>query len=210
MKKLTLILGLILLAGCNPKKSSVKSATTTNADVTSLTSCTTASSNMVGSIYDTSNTAFSFNDRVRALLSATMSPTDVGFISYNISDPTGVRFSGKIKLDSSGNVVQAQSQLAITVYDSKWLNEGAQEIKIEFNPNNQGTVISGQVSSSGGANSFISFKDSYGEIRFENVIANADNLSGTVRFQNSANFSGGQPAGGTLGQLFIQRCAFLQ
>jgi hypothetical protein len=215
MKKLTLILGLIILAGCNPKKSSVKSATATTADVTSLTSCSGMTATGPGVIYDSSSTAYNFNNQVKALLSVTIDPNNVGFISYGANDPTGIRFTGRIKLDPSGNVVQAQSQVLISIYDSIWLNEkamnpSAEEIKIQFSPSTTGTTITGQISSAGGTNSFISFKDGYGEIRFENIVSNANNLSGTVRFQNSTNVTGGQPASGTLGQFFIQRCAFLQ
>ena len=221
MKKLTLLLGLIILAGCNPKKSSVKSATTATAEITSLTSCAGQSQSGVGVIYDNSQTSMNFNNMVKALLTVNINPNNVGTVSFGPNDSTGVRFTGKIKLDGAGNVVQAQSKISISIYDSIWLNERytnpqAEEIKIEFDPSrNNGAVITGQISTSGGANSFISFKDSYGEIRFENVQANvsgstASNLSGTVRFQNSTNVLGGTPYSGTLGQFFIQRCAFLE
>ncbi|MCC2679313.1 MAG: hypothetical protein K0R29_1889 [Pseudobdellovibrio sp.] len=216
MKKLTLVLGLIILAGCNPKKSSVKSATTTISaeQVATLTNCQGQATTGTGVIYDTSSGAMNFNNQIKALLSVNINPNNVGTVSYNPNDSTGVRFTGKIKLDGSGNVVQAQSSVMISIYDSIWLNEkytnpNAEEIKIEFSPS-RGATITGQINPSGGTNSFISFKDNYGEIRFENIVISANNLSGTVRFQNSTNVMGGTPASGTLGQLFIQRCAFLQ
>lgn len=216
MKKLTLVLGLIILAGCNPKKSSVKSATTTISaeQVASLTNCAGQANTGTGVIYDTSSTSMNFNNQIKALLSVNINPNNVGTVSASPSDTTGVRFSGKIKLDSSGNVVQEQSNVLISIYDSIWLNErytnpSAEEIKIEFSPARSAT-ITGQVNPADAANSFISFRDSYGEIRFENIQVSANNLSGTVRFQNSTNVMGGAPASGTLGQLFIQRCAFLQ
>lgn len=211
MKKLTLLLGLIILAGCNPKKSSVKSSTTaiSAAEVASLTNCNGQSTTGTGVIYDTSGTSMNFNNQVKALLSVNINPNDVGLVSNNPSDQTGVRFTGKIKLDSSGNVVQAQSSVLISVYDSNTVNYGAEVIKVEFVPS-RGATITGQINPAGGANSFISLKDNYGEIRFENIQVSANNLSGTVRFQNNTNVTGGSPASGSLGQLFIQRCAFLQ
>ena len=220
MKKLTLLLILTLLSACNPKKNSVNSSVATisgvevGAQCNSTTSMTSLTSNIYGTIYDSTNSSYDFENRVKALLSVNLSPSEVGTISPGQADQTGVRFSGIIKLDSSGNVVGAQSKVLISIYDSIYLmnrytNPNEQEIRIEFDPTlGKGAVLSGQFDTGSGVG-YISMKDSYGEVRFNGTI-DAQKLSGTVSFQNTTNVAGGAPASGVLGQFYIQRCAFLQ
>lgn len=210
MKKLTLLIVLALMAGCNPKKSSVKATTATISGVEVGTQCLGATSSQIGTIYDSSNMSYDYNNRVKALLSATVRPEEVGYISNGQADPTGVRFSGAVKLDANGNVISNQSRVTISVYDSIWLaNQSAGEIKLEFDPNaGRGATITGQFDTSSGAGTLI-LHDNYGEIRFNGQI-DAQRMSGTVTFQNSSNVSGGAALSGTLGQFYIQRCGFLQ
>lgn len=211
MKKLTLLtLALFVMAGCNPKKNAVKANVATISGVTVGTQCTTTTQNSnVGTIYGSN--AFSFEAQVKALLSATTNPAEVGNISAGQADSTGVRFSGNVKLDANGNVVGAQSKVRITVYDSVLLYDNtAQPIVLDLDPNAAGKniQISGQFSTSTG-DGYISIRDQYGEIRFQGII-DAQRFSGTVTFANTQNVTGGQPASGTLGQFWIQRCSFLQ
>ena len=214
MKKLTLILILSLLAACNPKKNSVR-ANTTSATISGVTlgQCAGVNSSQVGTIYDSSFTG-QFENQVKALLSTNVYPSNVGSISSAEADKTGVRFSGKVKLDTNGNVVGAQSNVMISVYDSIWQNAkisnpNEEEIRLNFNPSsNDKSVISGQFNISTG-DGFLNLKDQYGEIRFTGRI-DAQRLSGTVSFQNTTNVSGGAGLSGSLGQFYIQRCAFLQ
>lgn len=214
MKKLTVIIALTLLAACSPKKSGVKAnvgATTaaTIGGVATGTQCVnTNSSTSTGYIYDNTTNSFDFENRVKALLSATVNPAEVGSVSA-MANGTGVGFTGLIKLDSSGNIVGAQSKLTITVHDSIWyMNQiDANKIKLNFDPAT-GSTISGQFNVQTG-DGFLSLKDQYGEVRFEGKI-DAQNFSGTVKFQNATTVIGGSPASGTLGQFQIQRCAIFQ
>lgn len=214
MKKLTLLIVLALMAGCNPKKNSVKATTATISGVTVGTQCSGTSSNQPGTIFDSSNTSYDFNNRVKALLSVNIQPNDVGFVSSGQADATGVRFTGTVKIDANGNVVSAQSKVNISVYDSIWMNArysnpNEQEIRLEFDPNaGRGATITGQFNTSTGAGTLI-LHDNYGEIRFNGQI-DAQRMSGTVTFQNSTNVAGGAALSGTLGQFYIERCAFLQ
>lgn len=214
MKKLTIIIALTLLAACSPKKSGVKAnvgATTaaTIAGVTTGTQCVgTNSSVNTGYIYDSTSNSYDFENRVKALLSATVNPAEVGTISAQ-ANGTGVGFTGLVKLDSNGNVIGAQSKLTITVYDSIWyMNQTeANLINLRFDPST-GSALSGQFNIQTG-DGFLSLKDQFGEVRFEGKI-DAQNFSGTIKFQNSATVIGGSPASGTLGQFQIQRCAIFQ
>lgn len=212
MKKLTLLtLALFVMAGCNPKKNAVKANVATISGVTVGTQCATTTQNSnVGTIYGQAG-SFNFEQQVKALLSATTDPSNVGSISPNQSDSTGVRFSGRVKLDAAGNVVGAQSKVTITIYDSYILMDNTiQPIILDLDPNVAGKniQISGQFNTSSG-DGYISIRDQYGEIRFQGLI-DAERFSGTVTFANTQNITGGQPASGTLGQFWIQRCSFLQ
>ena len=212
MKKLTLLLITLFVAvGCTPKKSSVKANVATISGVTVGTQCTNFNSNSnIGTIYDQAG-SFDFENRVKGLLSATTNPAEIGNISPNQADTsTGVRFTGRVKLDANGNVVGAQSKITITVYDSVLLYDPtAKPIVIDLDPAaGKGVQITGQFETSSG-NGFISIRDNFGEIRFQGMI-DAQRFSGTVSFANSVNVMGGQPASGNLGQFYIQRCSFFQ
>lgn len=212
MKKLLVLLSLTLLAACSPKKSSVKAnvgvpAAITIAGVTTGTQCASTAAN-TGIIIDNTGTSYNFENQVKALLSATTNPSEVGTISAQAGG-TGVGFVGLIKLDTNGNVVGAQSNVTITVYDSIWyMNQTAANlIELKFIPSN-GSTLSGQFNVTSG-DGFLSLTDKYGEVRFEGKI-DAQNFSGTVRFQNTASVIGGTPASGVLGQFQIQRCAIFK
>lgn len=218
MKKLTVILALTILAACSPKKSSVKSNTGSSATIAGVTlgqcdGSTGTVNSTQGGIFDTSATSYNFENQVKALLSATMSPYDVGSVSAYPNAQTGVRFKGVVKLDANGAVVGAQSKILISVYDSiyvnnKYTNPNEVEIQIEFDPAKLAT-ITGQFDTQTGTG-YLSLKDKYGEVRFDGTV-NAQNFSGTVRFQNSVTvLSGSSPASGSLGQFQIQRCGLLQ
>ena len=212
MKKLTLLtLSLFVMAGCNPKKNAVKANVATISGVQVGAQCTTTTQNSnIGTIYGQAM-SYNFEQQVKALLSATTNPNDIGSISPNPSDQTGVRFSGRVKLDASGNVVGSQSKITISVYDSFILMDNTlQPIVLDLDPNaaEKNVQISGQFNTSTG-DGYISIRDQFGEIRFQGVIG-AQNFSGTVTFANTTNVMGGQPASGTLGQFSIQRCSFLQ
>lgn len=211
MKKLTILIALSLLAACSPKKSSVKANATSTARIGGVTTgqCATGTSTAnVGTIYDATN-PYNFENQVKGLLSATTSPYEIGTISGQGNAATGVRFNGVLKLDAAGNVIGAQTQIKITVYDSIWQANQTQAnlIEIVFNTT-KGSTIAGQFNTASG-DGYLSLKDAYGEIRFTGKI-DAQNFSGTVAYQNTTSVLGGTPASGTLGQFFIQRCAILQ
>lgn len=212
MKKILILIPILFLVACNPKKDTPASVIRTNTGTTvgglnTGLSCANGISN-VGSIYDSSgaSSAGNFEGRVKALLSATINPSEVGSISAAATDPTGLRFAGVIKLDSSGAVVPAQSNILIKVYDSYTLS-GSEPIPLEFTPANK-AQITGQFNVSTGEG-FVSFGDQFGVVRFEGRI-DAKSFSGVVKFQNSSNITGGSAASGTLGQFYVARCGIIQ
>lgn len=215
MKKLTLLLGLIILASCTPKKNSVRSTVATaNGVELNSSQCASNTQNGVGTIYDSTYTSWDFNSRVKAFLSADINPNEVGYISSSPTDAsTGVRFSGKLKVDGSGNIVSAQSSFQIKVYDSNVSQaNGIPEITLTFDPSTssgaqRGVSISGQFDSAGSGTVLV--RDNLGEVKLQGTVT-AQNFSGTVTFVNSQNISGGAGLSGTLGQFFIERCSILK
>ncbi len=202
MKKLTVLISLILLAACSPKKSSVRSSANNSA--------TTIAGTSTGLCASTANNAgtiaggFDFDLNVKGLLSANLSSFEVGFVN-------AVKFTGLIKLDGSGNVVQDQSRLLISIYDSYYNQAQDNAIKLNFDPSKDTTKqssITGQINLQSGDGTII-LKDQFGEIRFQGRV-DAQNFSGTVAYQNTVSVNGMNPSAGQLGQFQIQRCAILQ
>lgn len=206
----------MLLVGCNPKKNTVRSAvaTTSNGVTLSASACASDTQTGIGSIYDTSYNSWDFNNRVKALLSADINPNEIGYISSSPTDAsTGVRFTGKLKVDGSGNIVSAQSNFQIKVYDSNVNpSTGVLPITLTFDPSTasgqqRGVSLSGNFDSSGMGSVVV--RDNLGEMKLQGVM-DAQNFSGTVTFANSQNISGGAGLSGSLGQFFIQRCSILK
>ncbi|MBC7466694.1 MAG: hypothetical protein H7256_11945 [Bdellovibrio sp.] len=209
MNKLLILIPILFLVACNPaadkSASVVRSNTTSVGGLNTAVTCANGTS-AVGQIYDTTATAASFEARVKALLSATISSSEVGTISATASNNTGVIFNGAIKLDASGNIVAASSSMSIKVYDSYTLS-GSDPIALEF-ASSKSSQISGQFSTSTGVG-YVSFSDNYGIVRFDGTL-NAQTFSGVVRFQNTANVDGGAAQSGTLGQFTVARCGIIQ
>jgi len=206
MKKLLLLIPFLVLAACNPGQKSTSATRSYVGAYNGLNTglaCANGSSN-VGQIYDSGQGNFEAN--VKALLSATTATSDIGSISSVPNATTGVRFSGIIKLDTSGNVVAASSNLSMKIYDSLTLT-GSDPIGIDF-AISKGSQISGQFNMQTGQGQ-VTFSDNYGIIRFQGTIS-AQTFSGVVQFQNSTNVNGGSAASGTLGQFTVARCGIIQ
>lgn len=213
------ILVMAVLAGCKNNSNSprgVVSRNTGNGVVSPVfgagVACANGQSN-IGTIYDQSGGfglgTTSFQDRVKALLSASVNPAEIGTISSGPTDTTGVRFQGVIKVDSAGQVTLASTRMKILVYDSYVLEsqystngQKYEPIPIEFT-----SAVEGRFDSTGSG--FVLFRDQYGEIRFEGRF-DAQYFSGTVSFRNTQAVGGGTAAQGTLGQFYVARCGIIQ
>lgn len=218
MKKV-ILLSVIALAfvGCSPKKESKRTAgqRVTNISGTLGSGAFTQTScgqnlTSIGTIYDQGSfQGGSFESRVKALLSATIDPSEVGQISSSANDSTGVRFQGQIKLDSNGNVDLSQTKILIKVYDSYVLQSAMdgsnqyQPIPIEF-----ASAAEGQFNMQTGSG-YVVFRDQYGDIRFDANLS-GDYLSGQVSFVNHTNITGGSAASGVLGQFYVARCGIIK
>lgn len=210
-----------VLAGCKNNSSTPRgvSARNTQSGVVSPVFgtgvvCANGQSN-IGTIFDQSGgfgglgTA-SFEERVKALLSASVNPTEIGTISAGATDSTGVRFQGVIKLDAAGQVNLAQTKMKILVYDSYVLQsqystngQKYEPIPIEFT-----SAVEGRFDVNSGSG-YVLFRDEYGEVRFEGRF-DAQYFSGNVSFKNTQSVLGGTAAQGTLGQFYVARCGIIQ
>lgn len=212
-----ILFGFMILAfitGCN-KNNNDRGVNTRLNQVNTLNTgltCVNGNSN-IGTIYDQNGgfslTAGSFEDRVKALLSATINPSEVGTISAGPSDSTGVRFTGTIKVETNGQVTLSATKIKILVYDSYVLNsqfasdgKKFEPIPIEFT-----SAAEGRFDSTGSG--FVLFRDSYGEIRLDGQYDN-QYFKGTVSFRNTQSVLGGTAAQGTLGQFYVARCGIIQ
>jgi hypothetical protein len=220
MKKLILMaLVSVLMVSCSPKKETAR-ATNTIENTRSASGVVSTGSGVVantctqsqfpiGTIYDTGTQQISlynsgsYEDRVKAFLSATVNPQEVGQISGAQWDPTGVRFQGTIKLDQNGSVQLAQSKMIIKVYDSLVQSSGVEAIPVSIEVASEGRF---DLQTGTG---YVVFKDSYGEIRLDGRF-DAQNFSGTVSYKNYVSFNNSTPAQGQLGQFLIARCAIIQ
>lgn len=214
MKKVLLFSIISFLAACAQNPNQARNTYVRTAGnvvgLGNIGSCSTSSAQAnVGQVYDQTANAYGFEDRVKAFLSATVDPTEVGTISSYPGDTTGVRFSGAIKLDSSGNVVVAQTNITISVYDSLVVQsqqDGSNQygpIQIGF-----GQAASGNFNLQTGTG-YVMFQDSYGSVRLDGTIS-ASTFSGTVSFANTTSVTGSTGASGQIGQFSIARCAIVQ
>jgi len=219
LKQLSLLVLLVAaFSACQPKKDTVRAQTNPLYNpingVTGLGNIGVAcalgqTQSTMGAITDSMQPG-TFSDRVKALLTATMYPQDVGTVGSSLGETTGVRFTGTVYLDANGNVNASSSNVKITVYDSIWYNDyltNPSTDGIPLNPS-QGATLSGQFNVTSGQG-YLLMKDSYGEIRFDGTIT-SQTFSGNVTFRNYANVTGQAAASGSLGQFTISSCGIIR
>lgn len=215
-----LVLLVAAFSACQPKKDTVRGQTNplynpingvTGLGNIGVACAQSQTQSTMGAITDSMQPG-TFSDRVKALLTATMYPQDVGTVGSSLGETTGVRFTGTVYLDANGNVNASSSNVKITVYDSIWYtdyltNPSTDGIPLDFNPS-QGATLSGQFNVTSGQG-YLLMKDSYGEIRFDGTIT-SQTFSGNVTFRNSANVTGQAAASGSLGQFTISSCGIIR
>lgn len=209
-------LGLLVIVGCKPPaKSGARSFTTTQRqDVVNGDSgnssvfqdqCASGQSAM-GTIFD-ANSSYSptFEQNIKSFLSATTLPQNVGTISSSPNDPTtGVRFQAVIKLDQSGRVVLESSKISIKIYDSFVASQNLDPISVTINKASEG-----QFNTQTGMGA-VTFKDSYGEIRFDGQVLNGF-FKGSVTYTNNATVvENASASSGQMGQFAIATCGAIQ
>jgi hypothetical protein len=207
-----IILASLTMTACGQKDdSAVRTAgRTTGAGVTQnnvLLNSTCANPSMNwGKIFDPVASS-QFESQVKGFVSATLDPQNLGSISGNINDKTGIDFAGTFKFDAQGQLVPGSSSVVIKIFDSfvgqVYEGKTIEPYIIEFASATEGRLDRNTRQMS------IKFKDNYGEIVFTGQY-NASTVEGTVQFVNTTAVAGLQPARGTLGSFRAYTCALIK
>jgi len=211
-KLLVLLLALVCLSACSQQNFATQSGRSTanaivnNTNTMSGTTCSTA----IGRVYDSSSVSSSqtFEQRVKALLSASANPTSFGTIDGSqTATQTCVMMEGRLNYDSSGNVNASLSTLKLTIYDSYVGQKDTSGNTITPSVITFSSASSGQVDVNG--KSFtLKFSDSYGEIDLTGNFAQTT-TTGTMSFQNTTSFDQSASSSGVLGAFSIGTSAFV-
>ncbi|MBS1970290.1 MAG: hypothetical protein JSU04_08275 [Bdellovibrionales bacterium] len=163
-----------------------------------------------GRIYDGGGTSsYTFEQRVKGLLSSSIDPSYFGTISGSSSSTsTGVSMEGHIAFDSSGNLNISQTNLKLTVTDSYVGQTDSTGAVVQAYPINFSSASSGTVNLSAKTFSVV-FKDNYGEITVTGSFSSSM-ATGTVSYANyQTAVAGNYPSSGTLGSFQISTCSFV-
>jgi hypothetical protein len=143
-----------------------------------------------------------YTNIVKAFLSPTISPTEVG----DVDPSTGVRFGGRVMMNGTNGAIDPNSQVQFEVIDHLVLtnanNQLYQPIPVTF----KGGVTANSMAYKGQAN--ITFEDEFGSVNIQGTFQyKGGNFTGTVYFTNaSANHNGIKS--GKLGTFSIPTCTF--
>ncbi len=158
-----------------------------------------------------------FTQAVRALVSSTLPPDQLGFVSGQANQDTGIVFAGFIELEggplsqASGQqraVVTGQSNLKISIWDSfagqTYQDERGQT---QYIPEYAIGFSSAQSGSVSGRNARITFADQYGSITLVGQFDGDDLCQsvfwGDLEFHNSTHVEGLSPFRGVVGDFYI-------
>ncbi|MFN7824572.1 MAG: hypothetical protein ACK5P6_04340 [Pseudobdellovibrionaceae bacterium] len=160
-----------------------------------------------GAVATSDQYASTFQEAVKALVSATVNPDEVG----QVSNRNGVILYGDIQIDGAGNVTN-QSKMMLEIRDSYVGQTGSDGKVIEAiriamalstSPNQRSYVRNGQAE--------LFFADQYGWIRLKGTYDGSWFQGSEVEFQNSTIYQGGSaPRGGFLGGFYVQTCGFFR
>lgn len=165
-------------------------------------SCNTSTA---GKIFDP-YAASTFEQQVKSFVSATLDPQNLGSISGNIYDKTGIDLFATFRFDSTGNIVADSSNVTIKIFDSyaKQVYNGQviEPYVVQFNAASEGMIDRNTRQFQ------VKFRDGYGEIIFQGSYDNSI-AQGTVYYQNYTAVSGYSPASGTLGSFRLYSCSLI-
>lgn len=155
-----------------------------------------------------------FEEAVRYLVSASIDPKELGSVSGQSGQNTGVRFWGVVETESSftqGPSRQAirlnTAELRITIWDSfAGQTDSAGNVIPEYPIHFHGAA-EGYVD---GTRAVLTFSDSLGKIILDGTISK-DYFQGAIRFDNVQYWDGRTPgAEGTIGSFKVPTCGFFK
>ncbi len=159
-----------------------------------------------------------FDEAVKGLVSATLDPNELGFVSGEANQGTGIVFKGKIELQggplsasAAGQraVLPQSSHMHISIWDSfagqTYQDERGQTQYVPEYPINFSSAQSGWVN---GRRAQLVFADQYGSIQFDGQFIGGTEIcdsvfEGEVSFFNNTHVLNETPAAWVLGEFFI-------
>jgi hypothetical protein len=211
-KIMTILVAVAALSACSKKDDSgVTARAGVNAlGVDSNVSTCGSTQQAVGRVYENnaSGSSYTFEQRAKGLISATVDPQNFGSISGNPNDAqSGVTIEGRLRYDANGAVILDQSNLRLMVYDSYVGQKDSAGATIQPYPINFNAATSGTVNVS--TKQFtVLFKDSYGEVTVTGTINNST-VVGSISYTNYSSYNGGQGVSAVLGGFTINACALI-
>lgn len=149
-------------------------------------------------VYLQSNDTYGFTEAIKGLVSASMDPQELGYVS-NYGD---VALIGYIDMDQQGTINQTNSRLRIEIWDDYARSGSASEIALQFNSLSTYSYNGNQMT--------LVFQDAYGQITVTGQFTQSD-FYGTVSFKNSQSFAGSASyASGTIGSFQVPYCGFFR
>jgi hypothetical protein len=128
-----------------------------------------------GRIFTDARYSAEFNGAIAALVSATVSESDLGYVS----PLSGVKLKGYVELDGQGRMLPSNSQILIEIHDEftgQVQNGGIiPPIKI---------AVAGASGYATGGQAQLKFEDQYGWILLKGTYTNGGRFSGYLSFQN--------------------------
>lgn len=207
------IIGLLIFSACDKKKSGKSTparTARTSGDSTPVnvpssnnqqTGTNTQNNYNVGSqwVYLQSTDSYSFQQSLKALVSASMDPKDLGYVS-NYGD---VVLIGYIDMSMQQSTINASnSRFRLEIWDDYARSGNASEIALSFNSLSTYQVNGGQIT--------LVFQDPYGQIIISGQ-TNYYDFYGTVSFKNLKSFDGSTNLpSGTLGTFQVPYCGFFR
>ncbi len=213
MKNIKIILGLstlLLLQACGKSEETGATGrvTTTAAAPSPAASCATDAAMKVGRVYDDTNGAVtpSFNDQLKNFISGFDNPSAIEYVSGLYNDNTRVELTGALKFDTKGNILAQQSQIRMSVYDSRSVYSGSPPFSMVFSTA-QGMAITGTYNAS---NKYIDvqFSDALGTLTIA-AVYDGTFVSGSLYFNNKKSHDGSAGKSGRLGGFYINGCSIL-
>lgn len=215
LRAFSLALTMVLAFSCAQQKRDRSSGTTVDSIRAADLSPTCANGvSKAGMIYDTSSM---FQQNLQNFISGWMNPTSLGGVDGNPqSTTTGVDFKGHWAFDTSGNLIQAQSNFKISIWDTyavQTQSTGGSYVPItvtfdaeKFSSTKCQGTLTGTLNQSTKAYTVVA-TDCVGTIKFTGTYT-SQYVDGSVTYQNKTSTTGTVQSG-ALGSLRIATCGIL-
>ena len=163
-----------------------------------------------GLVTDDPSNQSKFEQSVRDFLAATIKAEDIGSVSSQGANQTGVLVGGKVELQNGQSLaalgygradITPTSELLVAVYDKFQDQTNLAPLPPVYLKQSSGYVS--------GNNVYMDFSDNYGKVHLEGTYdRNIAKL--TFTFSTNRTLDGSQPYSGTLGVLSVPTCQFFR